>query len=156
MSECQCCQPDGVSNAKRDFSRVLELDPVTLEIKWMYPAPGRGTGDAEAQPPVGRVRWGERLEHAVVDLDLAADLGNGRLKRDFQLKVAAFERIKASLATRPNLFLGKVHDSVPEASFEDEAPPPSFLCSLDRPAEFLGPGDGDRDRSRRAPRVEIG
>jgi hypothetical protein len=35
---------DGVSNAKRDFSRVLELDPVTLEIKWQYPAPGPGMG----------------------------------------------------------------------------------------------------------------
>ena len=36
--------PDGVSNAKRDFSRVLEFDPVTLEIKWQYPAPGPGMG----------------------------------------------------------------------------------------------------------------
>lgn len=33
---------DGVNNAKRDFSRVLEFDPVTLEIKWQYPAPGPG------------------------------------------------------------------------------------------------------------------
>jgi hypothetical protein len=36
--------PDGVSNAKRDFSRVLEFDPITLEIKWQYPPPGRGGG----------------------------------------------------------------------------------------------------------------
>jgi hypothetical protein len=34
--------PDGLSNAKRDFSRVLEFDPVTLEIKWQYPPPGPG------------------------------------------------------------------------------------------------------------------
>lgn len=33
---------DGVNNAKRDFSRVLEFDPVTLEVKWQYPAPGPG------------------------------------------------------------------------------------------------------------------
>jgi hypothetical protein len=36
--------PDGYSNARRDFSRVLELDPLTLEIKWQYPAPGPGPG----------------------------------------------------------------------------------------------------------------
>jgi len=34
--------PDGTDNAKRDFSRVLEFDPITLEIKWQYPAPGPG------------------------------------------------------------------------------------------------------------------
>jgi hypothetical protein len=37
---------DGNNNAKRDTSRVLELDPKTLEIKWQYPAlmmmPGGG------------------------------------------------------------------------------------------------------------------
>ena len=32
--------PTGFDNARRDFSRVLEFDPVTLEIKWQYPAPG--------------------------------------------------------------------------------------------------------------------
>lgn len=31
--------PTGFDNARRDFSRVLELDPLTLEIKWQYPAP---------------------------------------------------------------------------------------------------------------------
>jgi len=31
--------PDGLNNAKRDTSRVLELDPKTLEIKWQYPPP---------------------------------------------------------------------------------------------------------------------
>jgi hypothetical protein len=34
--------PEGIDNAKRDFSRVLELDPVTLEVKWLYPPPGPG------------------------------------------------------------------------------------------------------------------
>ncbi len=36
--------PDGFSNARRDFSRVLELDPTKLEIKWQYPAPMPGPG----------------------------------------------------------------------------------------------------------------
>jgi len=36
--------PDGVSNARRDFSRVLEIDPITLEIKWQYPKPMPGPG----------------------------------------------------------------------------------------------------------------
>jgi hypothetical protein len=31
--------PTGLDNARRDFSRVLELDPLTLEIKWQYPTP---------------------------------------------------------------------------------------------------------------------
>jgi hypothetical protein len=37
--------PSGIDNAKRDFSRVLEFDPITLEIKWQYPAPGPGFGE---------------------------------------------------------------------------------------------------------------
>jgi len=36
--------PTGFDNARRDFSRVLELDPITLEIKWQYPAPLPGPG----------------------------------------------------------------------------------------------------------------
>ncbi|MDR0221024.1 MAG: aryl-sulfate sulfotransferase, partial [Lachnospiraceae bacterium] len=28
--------PDGTNNALRDFSRVLQFDPLTLEIKWQY------------------------------------------------------------------------------------------------------------------------
>jgi hypothetical protein len=36
--------PDGFSNARRDFSRVLEIDPTTLDIKWQHPAPVPGPG----------------------------------------------------------------------------------------------------------------
>jgi hypothetical protein len=36
--------PEGIDNARRDFSRVLEFDPITLEIKWQYPAPTPGPG----------------------------------------------------------------------------------------------------------------
>jgi hypothetical protein len=31
--------PTGLDNARRDFSRVLQLDPVSFEIKWQYPKP---------------------------------------------------------------------------------------------------------------------
>jgi hypothetical protein len=34
--------PEGIDNARRDSSRVLELDPITLDIKWQYPLPGPG------------------------------------------------------------------------------------------------------------------
>ena len=36
--------PTGLDNARRDFSRVLEFDPITLEIKWQYPPTGPGFG----------------------------------------------------------------------------------------------------------------
>ncbi len=36
--------PTGIDNALRDFSRVLEFDPLTLDIKWQYPAPAPGPG----------------------------------------------------------------------------------------------------------------
>ncbi len=36
--------PGGIDNARRDNSRVLEIDPVTLEIKWQYPPLGFGMG----------------------------------------------------------------------------------------------------------------
>lgn len=34
--------PTGVGHARRDYSRVLEFDPVTLEIVWQYPQRGPG------------------------------------------------------------------------------------------------------------------
>jgi hypothetical protein len=34
--------PSGIDNARRDFSRVLEFNPVTLEVIWQYPSPGPG------------------------------------------------------------------------------------------------------------------
>jgi len=36
--------PTGLDNARRDFSRVLELDPLSLDIKWQYPPPAPGPG----------------------------------------------------------------------------------------------------------------
>ena len=35
---------DGRRNALRDHSRVIEFDPVTLEIIWQYPPPPKGPG----------------------------------------------------------------------------------------------------------------
>jgi hypothetical protein len=32
--------PTGNNNALRDYSRVLEFDPLTLEVVWQYPPPG--------------------------------------------------------------------------------------------------------------------
>ena len=34
--------PSGVNNALRDFSRVIEFNPVTLEVVWQYPKRGPG------------------------------------------------------------------------------------------------------------------
>ncbi len=39
----------GLDNARRDYSRVLEFDPTTLEITWQYPPPRQGFGG----PPLG-------------------------------------------------------------------------------------------------------
>jgi hypothetical protein len=36
--------PTGTDNARRDFSRVLEFDPTTLEITWQYPQRRIGPG----------------------------------------------------------------------------------------------------------------
>ncbi|OGO30369.1 MAG: thioredoxin [Chloroflexi bacterium RBG_16_56_11] len=34
--------PSGIDNARRDYSRVLEFDPTTLETTWQYPPPKTG------------------------------------------------------------------------------------------------------------------
>jgi len=34
--------PTGNHNARRDFSRIIEYDPTTLEVVWQYPKPGPG------------------------------------------------------------------------------------------------------------------
>ncbi len=36
--------PTGLDNARRDYSRVLEFNPLTLEIGWQYPPPREGFG----------------------------------------------------------------------------------------------------------------
>lgn len=38
--------PTGLNNAKRDYSRVIEIDPVTLKIVWEYSAHKAGYRDA--------------------------------------------------------------------------------------------------------------
>ena len=37
--------PNGVNNVKRDYSRILEIDPTTLKIKWEYDANKAGNRD---------------------------------------------------------------------------------------------------------------
>ncbi len=83
-----------------------------------------------------RRKLGERFAHQFRALDAHAGLAEskrflGRLPEE----EAAFERIKANLAARPNPFLGPVQETVPEASFDDLEPPPVFLVSLDAPAD---------------------
>jgi hypothetical protein len=34
--------PTGTGNARRDFSRIIEYDPTTLEVVWQYPPPREG------------------------------------------------------------------------------------------------------------------
>ena len=83
-----------------------------------------------------RRKLGDRFAHQFRALDGHAGLAEskrflGRLPEE----EAAFERIKANLAARPNPFLGPVQETVPEASFDDLEPPPVFLVSLDAPAD---------------------
>ena len=91
-----------------------------------------GAGD----PVALRRKLGERFAHQFRALEGHAGLVEskrflGRLPEE----EAAFERIKANLAARPNPFLGPVQETVPEASFDDLEPPPVFLVSLDAPAD---------------------
>ena len=93
-----------------------------------------GAGD----PVSLRRKLGERFAHQFRALEARAGLAEtkrflGRLPEE----EAAFERIKANLAARPNPFLGPVQETVPEASFDDLEPPPVFLVSLDAPADGL-------------------
>lgn len=44
--------PTGRHNALRDYSRVVEFNPVTLEIVWQYPAQ-----EAQVGPPVGGLKF---------------------------------------------------------------------------------------------------
>jgi hypothetical protein len=53
--------PDGYNNARRDFSRVLEIDPITLEIKWQYPAPRPGPGGGSGRLYSSFVSSAQRL-----------------------------------------------------------------------------------------------
>jgi hypothetical protein len=53
--------PDGFNYARRDFSRVLEIDPVTLEIKWQYPVPEPGPGGSGKQLYSSFVSSAQRL-----------------------------------------------------------------------------------------------
>jgi hypothetical protein len=83
-----------------------------------------------------RRKLGDRFAHQFRTLEGSAGLMEtkqflGRLPEE----EAAWEQIKANLAAHPNPFLGPVHETTPEASFDDLAPPPTFLVSLDAPAD---------------------
>ena len=102
-----------------------------------------GMASGLGRPEKLRQAFGDRFAHQCKRLD--GDVGLLETKRFLgydEKDAAAFERIKAGLAARPNPFLSKIADSVPEASFEDEAPPASFLCSLDGPAAGVSANAG--------------
>jgi hypothetical protein len=88
------------------------------------------------RPEKLRLAFGNRFEHQCKRLDAGVGLlETKRFSGYDSTEAAAFQRIKASLAARPNPFLSKIADSVAEASFEDETPPPTFLCLLDGAAD---------------------
>ena len=83
-----------------------------------------------------RLAFGDRFEHRVERMAGANGLLETKRFVGYDEKeAAAFDRIKAALATRPNPFLSKVSEDVPEASFDDLTPPATFLVSLDDSAQ---------------------
>jgi len=83
-----------------------------------------------------RRKFGDRFAHFFDTLHGGAGLREdqqfpGRDPAEEQL----FQRMKTSLATRPNPFLTAIEEPAPEASFDDLHPPGTFLASLDAPAD---------------------
>ncbi|MGA2593931.1 MAG: hypothetical protein ABSH32_28855, partial [Bryobacteraceae bacterium] len=82
-----------------------------------------------------RRKFGDRFAHRFRTL-----AGNAGLIETKQFagrapeEEATWERMKASLATRANPFLGPIQET-PEGTFDDLKPPATFLASLDRPAD---------------------
>lgn len=63
--------PDGVCNARRAWSRVLEFDPVSLDILWCYEAPGRGNSGYRFYSPF--VSNAQRLPNGNTLIDSGID-----------------------------------------------------------------------------------
>jgi len=83
-----------------------------------------------------RRKFGDRFTHRFSVLGANAGLLEskqfmGRDPKEDEL----FQRMKANLATRPNPFLAAIEEPAPEAAFDDLNPPPTFLVSLDAPAD---------------------
>ena len=83
-----------------------------------------------------RRKFGDRFTHRFRVLETNAGLLEskqfmGRAPEEEQL----FQRMKTSMATRANPFLGPIEEPAPEASFDDLNPPATFLVSLDAPAD---------------------
>jgi hypothetical protein len=83
-----------------------------------------------------RRKMGDRFAHSFRGVDGKAGLIEtkrflGRLPEE----EAAFEKMKANLAAHPNPFLGPIQETAAAASFDDLEPPPTFLVSLDQPAD---------------------
>jgi len=83
-----------------------------------------------------RRKFGDRFTHDFGILPTNAGLLEtkqfmGRDPKEEEL----FQRMKASLAARPNAFLAAFEEPAPGASFDDLHPPATFLVSLDAPAD---------------------
>ena len=83
-----------------------------------------------------RRKFGDRFKHSFRTLEANRGLLDSQqfMGRDPQ-EEQVFERMKASLATRPNPFLAPIQEPAPGGSFDDLNPPATFLVSLDAPAD---------------------
>jgi hypothetical protein len=83
-----------------------------------------------------RRKLGDRFAHGFAVMEGRAGLMESkRFLGRLPAEEAAFEKMKASLAAHPNPFLGPIQDTAAEGSFDDLEPPPTFLVSLDQPAD---------------------
>jgi hypothetical protein len=92
-----------------------------------------------SSPVVLRHQFADRFEHHVGRAPENAGLiESKRFPGRAPEEEAQWTRTKAALAKGTNVFLGPVDESVPEASFDDLNPPPTFLVALDAPPDGFG------------------
>ena len=82
-----------------------------------------------------RRRLGDRFSHRFLRIEGAGLMESKRFLGRLPEEEAVWQRIKSNLATHPNAFLGPVEETSSEAAFDDLEPPPTFLSSLDSPAD---------------------
>lgn len=132
--------PKGTSNALRDYSRVLEIDPLTLEVVWLYKQAEGGS----ALPTdnyrfySGHVSSAQRLPNGNT---LITEGANGRLLEVTSEHELVWEYIspytghdqKSNLVYRSYRY---PYEWIPQLNRPQEAPVPRIDCS-----SFRVPGD---------------